>query len=539
MMLSEKTSQRTTLNPSSLEFAYLEYFLQLSLHASTARIQQAYSISNPHLTAQFDRRCKDILSLQSWVDCSTLSGANAEDEVLRHGFHVGGPNASANAGINAPALTSGMRFTVGCVPRASDKGHGGKHRRMLLCRIGVGRSYVADEGRAEKDAVPDGYDSFYLEDKKGSADDSRHEYYIKSSAQILPQYLVHFDYDPTLEKKSLERIKCANCEQVDATVYCASDAASLCNACDTLLHNSKVLARHIRTPIRKGTTESFGTCRHHADKPIEYFCSQCHIPVCVTCKMVGNHANGEAARHKLVSVAEAYATVMHESNERDPLLQNRRSDIQNQLVAVAAREKAVDKMGQQMELQIDEIHRKALADSRSIVKKKLDVLRGDTLELKRQLQEIERLEAFLKYQQAGDPTQFLFSWARHQQVRAELHDFRFFKDDIDVQLDMKVTGGISVIVDPTIAAVATHASANPVPLKKMGSKIHAPSSSTSHLGNGAASTNPAMGYPRASKVQERRTQRRTSDFFSETLGVLDGMTVRDDDGASYMAYDEH
>lgn len=30
--------------------------------------------------------------------------------------------------------------------------------------------------------------------------------------------------------------------------------------------------------------------------------------------MVGNHANGEAARHQLVSVAEAYQSVIHESS---------------------------------------------------------------------------------------------------------------------------------------------------------------------------------------------------------------------------------
>jgi len=47
---------------------------------------------------------------------------------------------------------------------------------------------------------------------------------------------------------------------------------------------------------------------------IEFFCSQCHIPVCVYCKMVGHHSSGEAAKHKLVSVAEAYQTVCQESS---------------------------------------------------------------------------------------------------------------------------------------------------------------------------------------------------------------------------------
>lgn len=30
--------------------------------------------------------------------------------------------------------------------------------------------------------------------------------------------------------------------------------------------------------------------------------------------MVGNHANGEAARHQLINVAEAYQTVFSEAN---------------------------------------------------------------------------------------------------------------------------------------------------------------------------------------------------------------------------------
>jgi hypothetical protein len=56
----------------------------------------------------------------------------------------------------------------------------------------------------------------------------------------------------------------------------------------------------------------FGMCPTHK-KNVEFFCSYCHIPVCVYCKMVGHHSSGEAAKHKLVSVVEAYQTVLAES----------------------------------------------------------------------------------------------------------------------------------------------------------------------------------------------------------------------------------
>lgn len=67
--------------------------------------------------------------------------------------------------------------------------------------------------------------------------------------------------------------------------------------------------------------------------------------------------------------------------------------------------------------------------------------------------EIDRLDDFLKYQQAGDATHFLFCWARHQQYRSELHAFKHFRDEIDVGVDVKVAGSIQVLVDDDTASV--------------------------------------------------------------------------------------
>jgi hypothetical protein len=68
----------------------------------------------------------------------------------------------------------------------------------------------------------------------------------------------------------------------------------------------------------------------------------------------------------------------------------------------------------------------------------MNILLGDEMELSRQLGEMNMLEDFLKYAKQGDATHFLFSWSRHQLFRSELHDFKHFRDDIDVQLDLKV-----------------------------------------------------------------------------------------------------
>lgn len=169
--------------------------------------------------------------------------------------------------------------------------------------------------------------------------------------------------------------------------------------------------------------------------------------------MVGNHSSGEASRHQLVNVSEAYQTVLEEAQMSDPILHSRRTESANQIAAINSRARAIEKMGVQLEASLDEMYKKSMKELRDIIQLKLTVLLGDELELERQIEEMDRLENFLKYQQQGDATTYLFNWSRHQQLRAKMHDFRFFRSSIDVLLDAKITGSICVVVDQDQAAV--------------------------------------------------------------------------------------
>lgn len=197
--------------------------------------------------------------------------------------------------------------------------------KLLFCKAGVGRSFVSTLEGAEANDLPVGYDSFYLHDPKTLQSRAEtdattryyHEYYVKKETSVLPQYLVHFTFDPAEEAKAFEVPKCENCEQESATVYCSADRANLCEKCDEKLHMSKITAKHERCPIGRGMggVDTFGNCRNHPDEEIKYYCSQCHIPVCITCKMVGNHSTGEANRHQLINVGDAYRAVLEEAKK--------------------------------------------------------------------------------------------------------------------------------------------------------------------------------------------------------------------------------
>ncbi|KAI9216609.1 hypothetical protein BC828DRAFT_393205 [Blastocladiella britannica] len=461
-------SEKTAVASNSSQFAYLEYFLQLSLNASSARILSAHALSNPHLNVQFEKRCLNILTLDTWIDPASLPTGNAEDEVLRRGF-LFSPSTSPGIRVGIGSLNLEQQQQDGVKAKdGSSISESGKHlRRAILCKVGVGRSYINSHENAQHDALPDGYDSWYLPlegrdsllrqhaagrgDQQNGTDTSHpdyyHEYYIPSAAQILPMYVVAYEYDPERERKLREKPMCDNCETALAEFHCAADAANLCKSCDTQLHSANKLAsRHTRTPIGKGV-DVFGNCRLHPEKQVEFFCSQCHVPVCVYCKMVGHHAAGEAAKHKLVSVSEAYTTVMAEAQLPDTILTSRKTAITNQLSLLSARAKALETHTQAIQNQIDDTYHRACAELLSLTRGKRAVLASDECELHRQRAEIERLELFLRYQQSGDATQFLFSWARHQQLRQEMHDFKFFRDKVDVQLDIKCAGTITVLAD--------------------------------------------------------------------------------------------
>ena len=121
------------------------------------------------------------MTLSSWIDASELSGGNTEEDVIKRGFRFTAPD-------------KGGVFSTGCIKEPNDcisRSDQLHTRKVLLCKLGVGRALPVDSNDSIPDNLPQGYDSFYLHnssltDKKKY----RHDYYITDAAQILSQYLI-------------------------------------------------------------------------------------------------------------------------------------------------------------------------------------------------------------------------------------------------------------------------------------------------------------------------------------------------------------
>ena len=420
--------------------------------------------------------------MDSWIDLSALQSPNGEEEVLRRGFQFGN---------NAGGL-----FSVGRIQLDQQQPGEKIVKRFLLCKVAIGRAYYAAEDFAKVAPVPDSYDSFCLENMTEEKEEqARADYIVKDGAQVLPTFLVTFEYDPQLEVRSRQQQPCDNCENAEATVYCQADNASLCANCDASMHSSKLAARHARTPLEAGP-QAISHCRAHTDKMVEFFCPSCSKPVCVHCKMIGHHSVGEAAKHKLITVAEAYKGVSEAAKAADPLLAARKAAIRNQQTALAERAKQVEANSAEVQAQLEELFKKATSDLKAITRRKLNVLKGDGAELTRQQKEINALEEFLEYcGTGGNATQFILDWAHHQRLRAEQHAFGYFREGIDVLPDIRINGHIQVHIDSM--------------------PMHAPSSAGSSAGAGGEDQRPRYSPSRSALSRPSISKR--SEFLSETL----------------------
>lgn len=76
---------------------------------------------------------------------------------------------------------------------------------------------------------------------------------------------------------------------------------------------------------------------------------------------------------------------------------------------------------------------------------------GDQLELKRQYEQIQWLESFLKYQQEIlHPSDYLNNWGRHLVLRNEILSLSNIPVMTNVQADIRLEGKLQVVSDSNV-----------------------------------------------------------------------------------------
>jgi len=198
----------------------------------------------------------------------------------------------------------------------------------------------------------------------------------------------------------------------------------------------------------------FGKCPSHPIESVSHYCGTCKLPVCLKCKMDGNHALGEAAQHKLIEITSAYEHVHSQSLERDEYIDHRKEAINEKLARVHDRIRDVKDNAFQIQEELYNKYMQAMEELQYITKEKVRVLNGEQLELERQFYELEWCDHFLvRLREEALPVQFLIAWQKHAMLRSRLQRPNADHFSIFVKPDIQVKGSLhAVSADGHVAA---------------------------------------------------------------------------------------
>ena len=105
----------------------------------------------------------------------------------------------------------------------------------------------------------------------------------------------------------------------------------------------------------------------------------------------------------------------------------------------------------EVEENIYKILQEALRMLHEETQKKLSFLLADQVEIKRQHEQIQWLQSFLRYQMdILSPADYLNAWSRYLVLRSDLISLNPLPTTTDVQPDMRVEGKISVLANTNV-----------------------------------------------------------------------------------------
>lgn len=380
--------------------------------------------------------------------------------------------------------------------------------QFLLCKVGVGHSVVMlDEREAsgERTTLPPEYDSAYLQKgdpaptetltvffedpeqylSEGSASirkaeaarqvnkglsmvttgvlsqyTFRQEYVVYDSSQVLPNYLVLFEVDPT-EPELFAVPLCDNCQDFPAAIWCPADAAKLCDGCDERLHShNKLVSRHVRVPLNEMTKPS-GRCKQHTSETYEAFCTMCHAPVCRLCRP--NHVHADASSRPgtknslgprtLLPLPLAYSGILERAKQPHFILERRRRDLNERLEEIQKLIDGARRNCRSVEQRCYAILEESMNQLRSCTEDKMGIVLSQQFELQRQMDMIEWGESFLRLQRSVlPPADYLAAWLCHCRLRDEMESLSGDFSDLSQMVvpNIRLDGAVEFLTDSAL-----------------------------------------------------------------------------------------
>ncbi|GAU22077.1 hypothetical protein TSUD_309810, partial [Trifolium subterraneum] len=94
------------------------------------------------------------------------------------------------------------------------------------------------------------------------------------------------------------KIQCDVCEKAEASIFCPSDEAALCNGCDhTIHHANKLATKHARFSLVHLNSKDYPLCDICQERRGYLFCQEDRAILCRECDLPIHRANEHTQKH--------------------------------------------------------------------------------------------------------------------------------------------------------------------------------------------------------------------------------------------------
>ena len=132
------------------------------------------------------------------------------------------------------------------------------------------------------------------------------------------------------------------------------------------------------------------------------------MPVCMECKISGNHSKGEFQNHKLIPLTKAYNDGLNSIKKPSAILNGRISKLKGDLQTATTRLNTLNENTRAVEAEINRLAQEAITQLRLLSGRKATTIKSVKAELQRKLDEVEKYEENIQFHKTNsDPVTFL------------------------------------------------------------------------------------------------------------------------------------
>ena len=419
------------VNPFGEEFGYVEQMLRIQLHSPVLKVTEMFDISLKPINVQFGNFVKghmpsDVVD----VFIPTREVKQAKNDIVSHGIKVHPKEGFTfrTNGIDMDLVEQDyelyhLQIALGSVLNYQD----------LKAPIDKVKYLQAPPTVTNLEA---GYNSLRIGENR---------FVVFQPNQIKALHIVKFTYRPGVSDADPSGHVCDECHKPNATVYCFNDHKKLCEECDQRIHqDSEYLKAHEREPLEKAII-TVQKCPEHPQLDVLYYCTKCHTPICLDCKVKGSHAHGDPSKHKLIPIEQAYKEAMTQLKKPDPVFIERDKSIKAALADCDKRLDDIKANQQAIEDEIMRIAMKAIEDSRMQSSRTANQVKSARTELMRKQAEFEAQKAILKnYELNAEPVPLLETVFRNQCINKMAENNLDLPAQLTQKGDLIVYGRIEV-----------------------------------------------------------------------------------------------